>query len=208
MVDVSGLLLSVSSLSFSVSLSLSWESSSTPFSEATSPSSSSSPLLLYPMNSPQNYSSSRKYFLYLDSCFLFLLNFCSWLNYYRFLTLQGPSRNVFSAQGLVTYYEGVTHTQLGRRCLWLKLYVHFDVIVRRESRKEYSLEAAILCSNSESRFSDTAWERWLKTSFIHGSSSSLLELSLFSCSLSCSSSTKSIFLFILMCSRGRRSFEW
>ena len=119
MVDVSGLLLSVSSLSFSVSLSLSWESSSTPFSEATSPSSSSSPLLLYPMNSPQNYSSSRKYFLYLDRCFLFLLNFCSWLNYYRFLTLQGPSRNVFSAQGLVTLLLWGSNTYSTRSAMFV-----------------------------------------------------------------------------------------
>ena len=80
----------------------------------------------------------------------------------------------------------------------------------REVQKRISLEAAILCSKSEARFSHIAQERWLKTSFILGSLSSLSspELSLSSCSLSCSSSTNlslSSFWWALV---ARRSFEW
>ena len=163
-VDVSWLLLSVSSLSFSVSLSSSWVSSaSLPFSEATSSS-----ILLY-----------------------------------RSLTLQ-VHLETYSA-----HEAWQLHTQLARRCLWRGIIRLFQSNCPRGVQKRISLEAAILCSKSEARFSDTAWERWLKTSFILGSSSSLSspELSLSSCSLSCSSSTKSIFLFILMSTGGRRGFE-
>ena len=39
----------------------------------------------------------------------------------------------------------------------------------RGVQKRISLEAAILCSKSKARFSDTARERWVKTSFILGS---------------------------------------
>ena len=76
MVDVSGLLLFVSSLSFSLSLLLSWVSSaSLPFAEAISSSSLSDEL------STLNCSRPRKYVLHFGSLFLFLSNqlgpFCS-----------------------------------------------------------------------------------------------------------------------------------
>ena len=77
-----------------------------------------------------------------------------------------------------------------------------------------SLEATILCSKSEARsvrhhmYKGKMTQNIFYSSVGFSSSLSLPELSLSSCSLSCSSSTKSIFLFILMSTGGGRSFEW
>ena len=155
-------------------------------------------------------SRSRKYFPYFGSLFLFLLNrlatFCFWLNSYWFLTPQvHPGTYSAPEVWLRHRYEVVTHTKVARQRLWPELYVYFEVIVRGDSRINYLWKRPYYAGNSEARFSETAWERWLKTCFVLGSSSSLssLEFSFSSSSLSCSSSTKSIFLFIAISTDGR-----
>ena len=96
------------------------------------------------------------------------------------------SRNVFSARGLVTSLLWGSNTYSTSSAMFVTGIIRlFRSNCPRGVQKRISLDAAILCSKSEARFSDTARERWLKTSFILGSSSSLSspELSLSSCSL-------------------------
>ena len=65
----------------------------------------------------------------------------------NFLFLIKPL-SIPSARGLV----GVTHTQLGRRCLWREIILLFRSNCPRGVQKRIFLEAAKLCSNSEAHF--------------------------------------------------------
>ena len=132
------------------------------------------------MNSPHYYSRSRKYFLHFGSLFPFLLNrlatFFSRLNLYRFLTLQ-VHLEMYSAHEayLVTSLLWGSNTYSTSSAMFVTGIIGlFRSNCPRGVQKRISLEAAILCSKSEARFSDTAQERWFKTSFILGSLSSLL----------------------------------
>ena len=93
--DVSGLLLSASSLSFSVSLSLSWVPSvSMPFLRKPLPP--PPPDFQYPMNSPHYYSHYRKYFLHFGNLFPFPIKSLN-----NFLFLIKPL-SIPNSEGLVT----------------------------------------------------------------------------------------------------------
>ena len=104
----------------------------------------------------------------------------------------------------VIYKERTLHEiQLGRRCLWRKLYVYFEVIVRGESRKEYLWRRPYYAAIQNHAFptmlgkddSKIFYSFITRTfAFFHVHSRALL--------------TKSTFLFILMSTRGRSSFEW
>ena len=159
------------------------------------------------MNLPQYHSPCLRNF------FIFLSNriqaFCFWLTAYRFLT--PPVHQVLSARGLVT------SSLYGRSTYSTSSAIFVTGIVRlfRSScpggvQNRISLDVAILCNKSEALFLDTASERLFKTSLILGSSSSWLSLSslselpLSSFSLSSSFWTKSMFLFILITTRGRQ----
>ena len=159
------------------------------------------------MNLPQYHSPCLRNF------FIFLSNriqaFCFWLTAYRFLT--PPVHQVLSARGLVT------SSLYGRSTYSTSSAIFVTGIVRlfRSScpggvQNRISLDVAILCNKSEAPFLDTASERLFKTSLILGSSSSWLSLSslselpLSSFSLSSSFWTKSMFLFILITTRGRQ----
>ena len=151
----------------------------------------------YPMNSSHYYSRYRKYFLHFGSLSPFL-NFLFLTKPLSIPNSLSPSRNVFSAWGLVTSLLWGSNTYSTSSAMFVTDIVRlFRSNCPLRVQERMSLHAAILCSKSEARFSGTARERWLQTSFILCSSSSISspENSLSSCSLSCSSSTKSFSSF-------------
>ena len=160
---------------------------------------STPPLPLYPMNFP-HFFPSRKCFRYFGILFLFLLNhlaiFAAWLNPYRVLTPQVHLRTYSAHEVWLRHrYVVETHTQVARGCLWCELYVYFEVIVRGESRIKYLWKQPYYAAMQKHVFPKLLGKDDSK--HLLSSLLSSLELSFSSCSLSCSSSTKSI--FILRC---------
>ena len=83
-------------------------------------------------------------------------------------TSASSSRNVLSARGLATSLLcGSSNTYSTRSAMFVTGIIRlFQSNCPWGVQKRISWEATKLCSNSEARFSDTARERWLKTSFI------------------------------------------
>ena len=157
-------------------------------------------------------SRDRKHFLHFGS--LFLQSIKSFRTFLFLITplstpnSASPSRRVFSARGLVASSLCGNSTYSTSSAMFVTGIMRlFQSNCPRGVQNRISLEVAMLCNKSEARSLDTALERLLKTSLILGSSSLLSSsrLPLSSFSLSCSSSTKSIFLFISISTGGRQA---